>query len=197
MAVDASDIPSFEIVSVVFLDIVPTAEQWDTFDNPKSAASKFHWSLLANVDIATKLITSYGGGLWCSEMMHRWAGRNEQRRARALDPEALAVYCRHFDKESVVRASCEDYRAGAFEDNDLQKKDQKAGNKIKIPTLVVYSEAYIGAAYDVESTWRGWCTKETRLETKGIGDGTGHFLPEEAPEETADIMNTWIKQWVK
>ncbi|EXJ66225.1 uncharacterized protein A1O5_10841 [Cladophialophora psammophila CBS 110553] len=197
LAVDAPDILSFEIVSVIFLDIVPTAVQWNTFDNPKSAASKFHWSLLANVEIATKLITSHGGGSWCSELIHRWAGRNERRRARLLNPEALAVYCRHFDNDSVVRASCEDYRAGAFEDDDLQREDQKVGNKIGIPTLVVYSESFTGAAYNVESIWRDWCTEGTRVETKAIGDGTGHFLPEEAPEETADIMNIWIKQWIK
>ncbi|KIW24959.1 uncharacterized protein PV07_10635 [Cladophialophora immunda] len=197
LAVDARDTPSFEIVSVIFLDIVPTAVQWDTFGSSKSAASRFHWSFLANVEIATKLITSHGGGNWCSELIHRWAGRNERRRARVLNPETLAVYCRHFDKESVVRASCEDYRAGAFEDDDLQREDQKAGNKIRIPTLVIYSESYIGAAYNVESTWRDWCADGTKLETKAIGDGTGHFLPEEAPEETAEIMNIWLKQWIK
>ncbi|OAL25822.1 hypothetical protein AYO20_10377 [Fonsecaea nubica] len=197
LAVDAGDISSFEIVSVILLDIVPTAVQWDTFTSAKSAASRFHWALLANVEIATKLIGSHGGGSWCSELIHRWAGRNEQRRARVLDPQALAVYCRHFDKESVIRATCEDYRAGAFEDDDLQREDQKAGNKIRIPTLVVYSEAYIGATYDVEPIWRDWCAEGTKLETKAIGDGVGHFLPEEAPEETAEVMNTWIKQWTQ
>ncbi|OAL27143.1 hypothetical protein AYO22_03774 [Fonsecaea multimorphosa] len=197
LAVDARDNPSFEIVSVIILDIVPTAAQWDTFGNPKSAASKFHWSLLANVEVATKLITSHGGGNWCSELIHRWAGHNERRRARLLDPEALAVYYRHFDKESVVRASCEDYRAGAFEDDDLQREDQKIGNKVTIPTLVVYSEAYLGASNNVESMWRDWCAEGTKLETRAIGDGTGHFLPEEAPEETAEIINTWLNQWIK
>ncbi|OAP57945.1 hypothetical protein AYL99_07035 [Fonsecaea erecta] len=197
LAVDAPDIPSFEIVSVIILDIVPTAAQWDTFDSAKSAASKFHWPLLANVEIATKLITSHGGGSWCSELIHRWAGHNDRRRARVLNAEALDVYCRHFDNESVVRASCEDYRAGAFEDDDLQREDQKVGNKIRIPTLVVYSESYIGASYDVESIWKDWCASGIQLETKAIGDGTGHFLPEEAPEETAEIMTTWIKQWIK
>ncbi|KIV90854.1 hypothetical protein PV10_05460 [Exophiala mesophila] len=196
LAVDAADISSFDIVSVILLDIVPTAAQWDTLTIPRMAASRFHWTFLANVEIATKLITSRGGGLWCSELIHRWAGSNEKRRARLLNPEDLEVYCHHFNKEAVVRASCEDYRAGALEDDDLQRQDQKVGNKIRIPTLVVYSEAYLGAAYDVEATWKAWCDESTTLETKPIGDGAGHFLPEEAPEETAAIVNTWIKQWL-
>ena len=98
--------------------------------------------------------------------------------------------------ESVVRASCQDYRAGAFEDNDLQREDQRSGRKISIPTLVVYSEVFIGGAYDVEPIWRDWLEEGVRLEVQKIGDGTGHFIAEEAPEETAEIVNAWLREWI-
>ncbi|KAF2100125.1 alpha/beta-hydrolase [Rhizodiscina lignyota] len=196
LAVDAEQHSStFSLVSVIFLDIVPTSAQFETFGNSASSVGTFHWPLLANVELATKMILATGGGWWCQAMIERWAGKNEHRLKGLKGDDAMERYCGYFERESVVRASCEDYRAGAFEDVELQKEDQQQGRKIAVPTLVVYSSAYLGARYDMEKVWKGWVQEGANLKVEGIGDGAGHFLPEEAPVELSNIMISWISQF--
>ena len=127
-------------------------------------------------------------------MIDRWAGSNEKRLKLLKEDDGINTYCQHFDKKSVVRASCEDYRSGAYEDVDLQKEDQAKGKKIAIPTMVIFSDSYLGARNDVGKVWIDWVAEGVTLQAQGIGDGTGHFLPEEAPEEVANIVGTWLER---
>ena len=107
--------------------------------------------------------------------------------------KGVEVYARHFGNESVVRASCEDYQAGAEKDSDSQIEDQREGRKVRVPVLVVYSQGYLGSRYDVKKVWEEWVGEGVKLETKGLGNGIGHFLPEEAPKEIIDVIKGWVE----
>ena len=58
-------------------------------------------------------------------------------------------------------------------------EDQKNGKKITVPTLVMFSKAKLGSGLDVAGIWKDWVEPESILETIGIGNGHGHYLPEE------------------
>lgn len=109
----------------------------------------------------------------------------------------MDVYRTYFKKDSVIAASCADYRAGALIDAPQQEEDQNEGRKIQCPTLVLYSEIYLGSRYDVGKVWNDWVEGgkgvEGRLETRAVGNGVGHFLCEEAPEEIVDGAMGWIR----
>jgi haloacetate dehalogenase len=52
-------------------------------------------------------------------------------------PEAFAEYVRCFNWKTI-RGSCEDYRACASCDFELDEADYRAGRKIEVPLLVTW-----------------------------------------------------------
>jgi len=105
---------------------------------------------------------------------------------------ALEIYCNYFDNPEVVRASCEDYKAGANEDVNEQKTDQAEGKKIRGDTMVIYSKDYLGSRFDMQSVWENWVASEANLIVEGIGGGIGHFVCEESPIEVAAMMEKFF-----
>lgn len=195
LAVDAPTYTDqFAVLAVAMLDIVPTVVQWEGMQNPVEAAGFFHWPFLANVDLATQMLTTIGGDVFIQRMFDRWRG--------ALTPKglenfyadgALEVYTTSFKQESVIRASNLDYEAGANQDFVQQQKDQSEGRKLAIPTLALYSASGIGKRFDVPGSWKDWVLDEHLLTAQGVGEGAGHFFAEENPEETVEKLMAWYR----
>jgi pimeloyl-ACP methyl ester carboxylesterase len=83
-----------------------------------------------------------------------------------------------------VHAICEDYRAGAGIDRQLDEADLQNGRKITCPTLGVGGSDYLGKrGADPLQVWRGWCS-----DLAGAEIDSGHFLAEENPEATVAAM---------
>ena len=79
---------------------------------------------------------------------------------------------------------CEDYRAGAFADFEIDKADLDAGRKITIPLLALWgANGVAGAAASPIETWNKWATQ-----VSGAPIASGHFLPEENPSDTAKAL---------
>jgi pimeloyl-ACP methyl ester carboxylesterase len=189
--------PDFSISGVCLIDIVPTCTQWHNSTSASQAAKQvtgyFHWPFLANVELATRMITAYGGSRWCTEMIHAWAGKNAKGLKLLESDDSLAVYGGFFEKEEVVRASCEDYKHGATTDIEAQEKDQKEGRKIEKPVLLLYAEDSIGSRYDFSTVWNDWVKEGVHITNHGLGGGVGHFGAEEAPEECGSVIGEWLK----
>jgi haloacetate dehalogenase len=156
------------IERLVLLDIVPTLHRFETIDQ-KAATSSWHWFFLIQ-----------GGGL-----PERLIGaepefflRHMLRDPAVFEPEAFAEYLRCFRNPETIRATCDEYRAGASIDLVHDRADR--GRKVAMPLLVLWGErSSQGSGYDVLAVWREYA--ET---VSGHGIDSGHFLPEEAPEET-------------
>jgi pimeloyl-ACP methyl ester carboxylesterase len=192
LAVDKNDhFGNFIIHGAILLDIVPTLVQWQTFSDSKASMGSFHWPFLANVDVATSMIKAQGGDVWCRSMMERWAGKNHDGLQSLQAHAAIETYCHYMAQDSVIRASCEDYRAGAEEDIQLQKQDQASGHKLSIDILVLYSTDYLGSRYDIDHVWDQWSGESSTVFVQGIGKGVGHFIAEERPEETASAITSF------
>ena len=177
----------FRIKGLVIMDIVPTAEQFKGMGRVEVAKGYFHWALLANVEIATKLITSMGGSLWVEHAVERMTKKEDTKLA-------TKVYARQYDNEAVVRSSCRDYEAATLVDVPAQLEDQAAGRKVDIPMLVFWSEAGLGSWFDVEKLWRLWAQDGTHLEFCPVGDGAGHYLVEDAPETIGKRLLQWLNR---
>jgi pimeloyl-ACP methyl ester carboxylesterase len=91
-----------------------------------------------------------------------------------IDSDALAEYLRSFRLDSVIRASCADYRAGATTDSEDDAADRAAGKRIACPLLLLWG----AGRGDLLPVWRRWAD-----DVRGEAIDSGHFLQEEAPEE--------------
>jgi haloacetate dehalogenase len=97
--------------------------------------------------------------------------------------EALDEYKRCFRNPDTIRAICEDYRACAGIDLEMDAKDFEAGRRITCPSLILW-----GATGSVGRNSRptaGEIWKNYATDIRGAKAlPCGHYLSDEAPEET-------------
>lgn len=139
------------------------------------------------------MITAFGASDWCKEMTLLWAGQTSSGLAKLKADDAFDVYGGFFAQEHTLKASCEDYHEGATTDVEREQEDQKAGKKIKVPLLLIYSADSIGSRYKFPDVWNDWVAAGTDLQHHGLEGGVGHFGVEEAPEECAEVIVRWLK----
>ena len=101
----------------------------------------------------------------------------------AFTAEAMAEYVRCFTPETI-HASCEDYRASATIDLEHDQEDIDRGHKMTCPVLCLWGEkGFVGKKYSMIEEWKKWAEQ-----VSGFGLPCGHYLPEEAPEETIGAL---------
>jgi haloacetate dehalogenase len=107
----------------------------------------------------------------------------------AVTPEALSEYLRCYCCQSTIHAICEDYRAAAGIDLEMDEADDQAGRKITAPVLGLWgATGTVGRLYDVLATWR-----EKSIDVSGRALDCGHLLPEERPEEVLAELRAFFR----
>jgi len=181
--------PAHNIKAAIFMDIVPTSEQWRAMSDSKLSIPYYHWPFLAN-EAAPSLIELMGGRNYLLHSLQRMKTINPKGAARFDENDAIEHYAQNFSSPDTIKGSCADYRAGATVDVDEQSNDVKEGRKIKVSLLVLYSARNLGGTHDVLGIWKRW--SDSVVDAIGIEDDIGHFLPEEAPEVTVEHILRWI-----
>jgi haloacetate dehalogenase len=103
-----------------------------------------------------------------------------------LGTEAFREYLRCFRNPDSIHAICEDYRAAASIDLEHDKVD--LNKKIECPLLVLWSEkGPFHRMYDVLQTW-----KDRAVDAAGKPLPTGHFLPEQVPQELTRELKLFL-----
>jgi haloacetate dehalogenase len=151
------------------LDIIPTSEHFRRADM-KFGLGYWHWFFLAQpYPLPEKLIGADPA----------WFLTGRPNRANVHAPEALEDYMRSYRDRATIHASCEDYRAGATYDFQLDEAD-RGKKKIAAPLLALWAgRGEVGKWYDVLGIWRDWAD-----DVRGHAIDAGHFMAEEAPDET-------------
>ena len=167
------------VAKLAVLDIVPT---WEAFSRADMAfgLGYWHWFFLAQPhDLPERLIGT--------DPTYFFLSRRE--RSEIFAPEALDEYLRCFREPRTVHAICEDYRAAATLDFAHDEADRQAGRRITCPALALWgSQGYLEEGYDVLDLWREWAAGDVR----GHALECGHYLPEEAPEETFTELRSFF-----
>ena len=173
MALDHPD----AIAALSVLDILPTAEHFQRTDM-SFALGYWHWFFLAQpFDLPERLIGADPDAFYL------------RRGTSMFDPAALAEYRRCFTNPETIHAMCEDYRAGAGIDMQLDLADHKSGRRIACPIQALWGlRGPIARWYDVPAIWRDWA--DGAVEGQGID--CGHYLAEEAPEETLSAIQDFL-----
>lgn len=167
------------VSQLVVMDIVPTLEQFEALGWRGSLVG-YHWYFLAQPPPLPETLIAHEPELYLRTAMGNWAGDFD-----AILP-ALPAYLEAFTPDTI-RASCDDYRAGARLDTEFDRADRDAGRLIECPVLALWGEAN-GPRPQILETWQRWAG-----DVRGRGLPCGHFLPEEAPEPVLEAMLEFLQ----
>jgi haloacetate dehalogenase len=173
MAFDHPD----RVEKLAVLDIVPTSDMWRRVDMDFGMVD-WHWFFLAQpAPLPEDLLGSNPEAYYF---------RGDRSR---FDPEALDDYLRCARNPETIHAMCEDYRAGATFDRELDEAD-RGKRRIACPVLVLWSgREELGRWFDVLEVWRGWAD-----DVRGRPLDCGHYLAEERPEEVYEELRRFFSE---
>ena len=164
------------IERLALLDIVPTLYRFETIDQ-KAATSSYHWFFLIQPGGLPERLIGAEPEFFLRHSLGSWA-----RDPAVFEPEIFGEYLRCFRNPETIRATCDEYRAGASIDLVHDRTDR--GRKLTMPLLVLWGQrSSQGSGYDVLGVWRDHAEN-----VSGHAVASGHFLPEEAPDETYQAL---------
>lgn len=158
------------VSKLAVLDIIPTSEHFRRAD-ASFAMGYYHWFFLAQpFDLPERMISADPDAYYHSRRAFHKV---------IFTPDALEDYRRAWNNPETIHAFCEDYRAAATFDRELDEQDHAACRRIACPVLALWgNNGPVGSWYDVLDVWRDWAD-----DVQGRGIDSGHHIPEEAPDE--------------
>jgi haloacetate dehalogenase len=162
------------VEKVCLMDIAPTLTMYQG-TNQEFATEYMWWFFL----IQPYPLPEHMIGLDPEFFLQRvFAGLNKT--PGAITSDQMKEYARAFSNPAAIHASCEDFRAGADIDLEMDKADEKARKKIQCPLHALWGgKGTTGSMWDVLATWRAKCAAPVT----GKALDCGHFLQEERPQE--------------
>jgi haloacetate dehalogenase len=157
------------------LDIIPTGEAFRRADM-KFGLGYWHWFFLAQpFPLPESLIGANPDAYYF------------RREREKFHPEALADYLRGCHNPETIHAMCEDYRAAATIDYQLDEADRGV-KRIQCPLLVLWSrEGEVAKWYDVLSIWRDWAD-----DVRGEPIDGNHYFVEQTPDATFEALHEFL-----
>ena len=167
------------VLKLAVLDIIPTDEAFRRADMAFGLGF-WHWFFLAQpYDLPERLIGA--------DPDYFYWRRHGPEPHPYFTPEAFEDYRRSFTDPATIHAMCEDYRAGATIDFELDRAD-RGKRRVNCPVLALWSgRGELGQWYDVLGVWREWADN-----VQGRALDCGHYLAEEAPEETYAELHSFF-----
>jgi haloacetate dehalogenase len=164
-----------KIERAAILDIIPqhhllnnVTRQWGTFS--------WHWFFnIQPYDLPERMM-----GADPDWFIRKKLAKTEQGLA-FFGKEALAEYMRCFRNPATIHAICEDYRATFGIDLAMDTQDFAAGRTIACPALILWGETGgVGRNHEPAQVWNRYASDIRGAKALPCG----HYLSEEAPEET-------------
>jgi haloacetate dehalogenase len=168
------------LTKLAVIDIAPTLDMYNATDM-RFASYYYHWfHLIQPAPLPEKMI---GGDP--AFYLHRKLGGWGANGTQFIEPEALAEYERCFCSAEAIHGACEDYRASAGIDLEHDRASRQQGLKIQCDMLVLWgTRGIVELLFDPLALWQAQCERTVA----GRSLQTGHFIPEEAPQETATAI---------
>jgi haloacetate dehalogenase len=176
MALDHPD----AVERLAVLNIVPTVDQFERMA-ADAALEYWPWFFLAQPPPFAERVVSAGAEYVVRHILETWTAE-----PGALPPDAVERYVRAFTPAAIA-GICAEFRAAFHLDRPLDDEDRRAGRRIGCPVLVHWG-AEEGAMSDGPlAVWRRWAG-----DVRGGPLASGHFIPEEAPDELAASLRGFV-----
>ena len=174
------------------LDIAPTLDMYERTDMA-FARAYYHWfHLIQPSPLPEKMIA--GNALaYLHAKLGGWGGKG----TTFIEPEALAEYERCFTMAPeqadglpvAIHTACEDYRASAGIDLAHDRESRALGERVVCDLMVLWGErGVVHKMFEPLTLWQAQCA--------GLVQGhvvpSGHFIPEELPEQTAQALQDFM-----
>lgn len=167
------------------MDIVPTLHHFET-TGMDFAMGYYHWFFLAQPHPKPERMILRDVEDWFDIQTTR-----EPKDRGFFHPEARADYLAALRQPGTVEAICEDYRAAATIDLVHDRESRAAGERVGCPLLALWgAKGKVGAWYEPLKVWRDYA----RGEVTGGPVPSGHYLPEEAPEEVLAALEGFLRK---
>ncbi|MEN9888100.1 MAG: hypothetical protein RL559_137 [Pseudomonadota bacterium] len=175
------------------IDIAPTLDMYEATDF-NFARAYYHWfHLVLPAPLPEQMI----GG--CAQAyLHAKLGGWGSQGMDFIEPEALAEYERCFCNPApnarglpaAIHSACEDYRASAGIDLEHDRASRVQGQKIACDTLVLWGDrGVVHRLFQPLALWQAQCAGQV----SGQAMPSGHFIPEELPELTAQALADFMR----
>ena len=165
------------VARLAVLDIAPTDQMYAATDM-EFATAYYHWFFLIQPAPLPERMIGADPEFYLRAKLGHWS----RSKASVFDEAAIADYLRAFADPACIAATCADYRAAAS--IDLHHDATDAGRMLDIPVLALWGESgFVGRKFDVLNSWR-----KVARDVQGHAVPRGHFLPEEAPQETLTAL---------
>jgi haloacetate dehalogenase len=177
LALDHGD----RVQRIAVLDISPTRIMFEQ-TTQAFATAYYHWFFLIQpYDLPERLI-NHDPKYYLRRKLGGWATGLEH-----FDAAAYAEYERCFCDAATVHASCEDYRAAAS--IDLLHDAEDSHRKVECPLLVLWGQH--GVVNRFFHPLEDWARVATNVSGRAIA--SGHYLAEEAPDETLAELLAFLR----
>ena len=162
------------------LNIVPTVDQFERM--AQAAALEYYpWFLLAQPPPFAERLVSASAEYFLRHTLTTWTARPD-----AISAQATERYLRAFTPEAIA-GMCADYRAAFHIDRPMDEDDRRRGRRIRCPVLVHWGADEGAMSAGPLEVWRRWADT-----VAGGPLRSGHFIPEEAPDELAASLRGFL-----
>lgn len=167
------------VTRLAVLDIVPTRHALRNADSDFGLAY-WHWFFLAQPEPLPEQLLGADPEGWVRGRLSAL-----RKGGQPFDPAVVSEYVRCFRDPAAIHGSCEDYRAAVTADLADDDASAARGERVTAPLLALWGRhGFVGQHYgDVLGIWREYADK-----AEGGALPCGHYLPEEAPEQTASAL---------
>jgi haloacetate dehalogenase len=163
------------VTRLAVLDAVPIGEALGRCD-AQFAKAWWHWFFFAQPEIPERAILADP---------EAWYGGDADRMGAAN----FADYRTAINDPATVTAMLSDYRAGLGIDRAADDADRRAGRRVEVPVLVLWSEYDdLDELYgDVLGVWQGWAD-----DLRGWSIPSGHHMAEDAPDQLVAALRSFL-----
>ncbi|WBB69320.1 alpha/beta hydrolase [Micromonospora sp. WMMD812] len=171
------------VARLAVMDVIPVADAWGRADRRFSLAY-WVWSFLAAPEPVPEQFIRAAPEVLVDFMLDQWPEVKD-----AFPAEVRAEYVEKFRDPATAHAICEEFRAAATVDVEHDEAD-RGRRKIACPLLFLWSQrGSVAKLYDDPlAIWREWAD-----DVRGGPVPVGHFIPEEAPEETTRQLLDFLR----
>ncbi|MFC0505388.1 alpha/beta fold hydrolase [Micromonospora costi] len=170
------------VVRLAVLDVIPGGDAWNRAD-AAFTLEYWVWSFLAAPEPVPERFIGAAPAVLVDFMLDTWPTVKD-----AFPAEVRAAYLAQFTDPASVHAICEEFRAAATLDRQHDEAD-RGRRRITCPLLVLWGQhGAVAKLYDDPlAIWRDWAG-----DVRGGPVPVGHFIPEEAPDETVRQLRDFL-----